>query len=143
MPYATATDLSSAIGTPEYLAIADRDRDGAVAGADLAAVTAALEDASATADSYLGRYLPISTVPAALRKAVIRLAVYDLAGNHATDEQRRKHEDALTWLRDIGAGKAKLSQPTEEADPDEDLDIRVDAREPHFGYDERGWERGW
>lgn len=106
--YATTAELQNYLGSDEYVRIADRDGSGAV---DADAVTLALSDASSVADSYCARWLPIDSVPSALRRAVMAIAVYSLAGNTQTDDQRRRYEDAIRWLRDVADGKASLGIP--------------------------------
>jgi phage gp36-like protein len=106
--YATTTELTNYLGEDEYLRVADRDGSGVV---DSDAVTLALSDASSIADSYLTRWLPITDIPSALRRAVMAIAVYSLAGNTQTDDQRRRYEDAIAWLRDVASARASLGIP--------------------------------
>lgn len=114
MPYATETQMREAIGEGEFLAIADRDHDGVH---DAAAVASALRKASSVADSYISHLLPLSApYPEALVDAVIRIAVTRLAGNDVTESQRRDHDDALAWLRDVSRGRASLATPDAEID---------------------------
>ncbi|MEQ9080822.1 MAG: DUF1320 family protein [Sandaracinaceae bacterium] len=114
MPYATETDLREAIGEAELLRIADRDHDGVH---DAAAVASALAKASSVADSYLAHLLPLTApYPEALVDAVIRIAVSRLAGSQVTETQRKDHDDALTWLRDVSRGRASLAAPDAKVD---------------------------
>lgn len=109
--YATATELRDYLGEDDYLRVADRDGTG---DADTEAVTSALDEASSLADSYIARWLPIASVPPALRRHVMAIATYSLAGNIQTDDQRRRYEDAIQWLRDVASGKASLGIPPSE-----------------------------
>lgn len=109
--YATSAELQDYLGEDEFLRVADRDASGAV---DADAVTLALEDASSLADSYIARWLPIDSAPPALRRHVMAIATYSLAGNTQTDDQRRRYEDAIQWLRDVASGKASLGIPPSE-----------------------------
>lgn len=122
MAYATAAQLEEYLGRDRYLDLADRDRDGTP---DEAAVEAVLSRASAIADSYIARYLPLAEpYPEALADAVIQIATYTLAGNAATDDERARYEDALRWLREVAAGQAELVRPT---DPTPPTEVRVAA----------------
>ena len=122
--FATPSDLEHHLGEKRYADLTDRDADGVV---DEAGVLASLDSASSKARSYLRRWLPLASVPTSLRGAVCDLATYDLAGDKATDEERRKMEDALAWLRDLSKGVASLEEipaesvgsggPRIEADP--------------------------
>jgi len=103
--YATAADMEALLGTATYLQAADRDGNGT---ADADAVTSALEAASSLADTYIAAYLPLATVPTALRNAVIRIAHYDLLGAGGTEEPRKRRDDALAWLDKVATGIATL-----------------------------------
>lgn len=106
MAYATADDIETRLGSDDYLALTDRSGAGA---ADDDAVEDALEDASSLADSYIAASLPLDPVPGSLRRAVIDIAIYYLAGSRETTTQRKRYEDALAWLRDVASGDATLS----------------------------------
>jgi phage gp36-like protein len=135
VPYATESDIENSIGTSELLAIADRDRSGSV---DSDAVTLAIANADSVIDSYCARVLPIDPVPNSIRRASIALAIYELAGNHATEKQTADRDATIAWLRDVSRDVAKVASSTGEEDPDTSVDIVVDARDAHFRYDERG-----
>lgn len=109
MPYASTAELENALGAERYAAITDRDGDDVV---DTAGVEDALEGASSMIDSYIARWLPLSTVPPSIRRACIDIAVHDLAGEHATDQERKRFEDAMRWLRDLARGDASLTGVT-------------------------------
>lgn len=125
MAWATASDITDRYGSDFYIWIADRDKDGAVAGADLTAVNRALDTATSKAAHYIAsKYdlegddgspptgiVGLSAIPAAVQDAVVDLAVYDLAGYDAsalTDEHRQRHKEALAFLLDIAKGYASL-----------------------------------
>lgn len=107
--YASATDLEHDLGEARFAELVDRNADDVV---DTDGVNAALEGASSTIDSYTARWLPLSTVPASIRRACIDIAVHDLGGEHVTEQERRRYEDALRWLRDLARGDASLSGVT-------------------------------
>jgi phage gp36-like protein len=112
--FASPIDLQNHLGETRYADLTDRDADGMV---DETGVEQALEDASSKAASYCARWLPISVVPPSLRGAVCDLATYDLAGDKATDEERRKAELALAWLRDVAKGLATLGLDPQPSKP--------------------------
>ena len=111
--FATRADIEKAYGAELLLLIADRDNDGAV---DDEAVTDALTQAGSVAESYIGaRYtLPLPSVPEALKSAVVDLAVHRLAAtaDAATEQQAERRKNAISWLRDVQAGKANLGLDT-------------------------------
>lgn len=111
MAYATRTDL-----TTHGLSSA------ALGSISTTAQDAALDAASATADSYLRtRYsTPVAGYGVDLTRAVCSLAAWDLLSVRGYDPQRGgdealrlRAEDALRWLRDVSSGKASLSGITE------------------------------
>lgn len=108
MPYATTPQLEAHLGADRFVDLTDRDRSGAP---DDAAVAEALAGASSIADSYLASYLPIATAPLVLVEAVLDIAIYRLAGNRRTEDERLRYEDAMRWLRDVSTGKAALGLP--------------------------------
>jgi phage gp36-like protein len=112
--YATAADLTAYLGSTGSLIVSDRDGSGAT---DTGVIEAALAGASSTADSYLAKWLPLPEVPLALRECVLAIATYRLANNMETDDQRRRYEDAIQWLRDVAKGVASLGIPPAVEDP--------------------------
>lgn len=106
MPYATATDLENAVGSDRYAVLVDRNADGVP---DTDGIDDALEGASSTIDSYIARWLPLSTVPASIRRACVDIAVHDLGGEHVNEQERKRFEDAMRWLRDLARGDASLT----------------------------------
>jgi phage gp36-like protein len=109
MAYATAAEMEAVLGERTFLEAADRDHDGV---ADSSAVATALAKASSFADSYITRFLPITgDAPEALKDAVIRIAHYQLTGETGNEETRRRHDDAVAWLRDVAKGHATLGIP--------------------------------
>ena len=109
-PYATPADIGAQYGAETLALLTDRDGDGT---GDPGAAERALADASAEIDGYLaGRYaLPLSPGRAALlRRPAVDIAVYRLAADAstATDERRRRYEDAVRYLRGIASGEIRL-----------------------------------
>ena len=105
--YATTAELDALALPPD------------VAGkADVTEKEAALEAASALADSYLrqaGYVVPITTPGDDLKNAVCEIAAYNLAvsknlapeGGEVSNLYLRKRE-AIRWLERVAAGKARL-----------------------------------
>lgn len=131
--YATLEDLIAAIprGEQELIELTDRTASGEV---DAARVDGALLTATSVADSYLGRVVtvPLTTVPALLNTHVCNIARYQLYGDQPTDEVRRRFDDAITWLKDVAAGRADLGLPPESG---EQLVSRASRGEIRSGYD--------
>lgn len=105
MPYATRQQMENIVGKNTYLTVVP----GGDARLQDTAADEALESASAVADTYIARWLPLPTpTPPALRDAVIWIATYTLAGDLWTEHMLRKHDGAMKWLADIASGKASL-----------------------------------
>lgn len=113
MPYASSADMIRIYGEAEMtrLSAPDNALDGPPV---TAAIEQALLDASDMIDGYLRpRYaVPlVAPVPPAIARACRVLARHDLAsgGQKTPSEQMvRERTDAITWLRDIAAGKVDL-----------------------------------
>lgn len=124
MAYATQQDMLDQEGEDVVYAAFDRDHDGVL---DSVALGDALDNASATMDSYLSlRYdLPLPIIPPWAKRVCIDLAIYygsRSAGSLTTEITKRKEDDIL-FLRDIGLGKAGLGVAAvdEPQDPDDGL----------------------
>lgn len=114
MSYATAADLAQRFGEQELAQLADPLNTGEP---DAAVLALALADAQAEIDGYLqARYqLPLPTVPAVLVRLACDVARYRLSCDRATDEVRRRYEDAIKLLTNISRGVVALGLA--EADP--------------------------
>ena len=129
--YATAAELEDNIGADRFARLVDRTADDVP---DTTAVTAALANASSFADSYIARFLPLAEpYPASLRLAVIDIAVYDLAGEHATDLEREKRNNAARWLEHMASGRASLGVTSPATSPD--TEIFVSAARCDWSFD--------
>lgn len=95
------------------LALITTDDTGATTP-DAAVIAEAIDDAEGIIDSYVGlKYVvPMTSVPLAIVRAAVSLAIYFLYENKSTaraDENIRKnYEDALQYLKDVSAGKAVI-----------------------------------
>jgi phage gp36-like protein len=116
MPYATQADLEARFGVDELIQLTDRAGTGVP---DAAIVARALSDAAAEIDSYLAsRYaLPLSPVPAVLARIACDIARYRLWEDRASDEVRRRYEDARRLLESIAKGTVSLGLPEANAAP--------------------------
>ena len=128
MTYATLTDLQDAFGETEILQLTDRDGAGTPSAGFVAAV---LARADALIDSYLlGRYaLPLDPTPTVLVATACDLARYWLYDDAAPDRVRQSYEDAMSWLRDVAAGRVLLQLPA--ASPEQS------AGSPDYGAPDR------
>jgi phage gp36-like protein len=113
MAYATSDDIIELYGAEELNRAADRDSDGL---ADAAAVTRALNGASAEMDAYLSQKytLPLTVTPVLLTRLCIDMALYRLVleAGRWTEEHRVRYKDAVSLLEKIAAGKASLGVVT-------------------------------
>lgn len=113
MSYCTQQDLIDRFGETELIQLTDRpDPDtGAVTGAIVGAVLdQAISDADAEINGWLaGRYqLPLATTPEVLRRIGCDIARYNLYGNSVPDPVRRRYEDAVKFLVQVGKGAVSL-----------------------------------
>lgn len=112
MAYATVQDLIARYGQVELIRLTtpdDQEMDGV--NADVA--NAALDDASAEIDTYVGRRyrVPMDVAPAIILARCCAIARYRLSTGgqkNPTEEMRRQYDDAIAFLRDISLGKAVL-----------------------------------
>lgn len=107
MAYADQTAMVNRFGEAEIISLTDPDN----LVIDPVVVGRALDDASAEIDTYLcGRYdLPLTApYPAILERVCCDIARYRLYDDLPIVEVRKRYEDALSWLRDIAAGRAVL-----------------------------------
>lgn len=114
MAYCDQQGLADRFGEAELLSVADRDDDGII---DADIVAGALTDAQDEIDAYLAtRYeTPVpDPVPGLLVRLCADIARYRLYDDNPLDEVRERYDRAVTALRDIANGKARLpvSTPT-------------------------------
>lgn len=113
MAYATIADMESARGIDLIRKLSDKNKSGQ---RDDAALNAALERASSLCDAYIDKkyQVPLAAAPDYLVEAVIDIAVYRLAADVmiGTDEFRKRYEDALKLIKDIGKGEITLAGAT-------------------------------
>lgn len=108
MAHAALADLQARYGADEILQLTDRNSDG-LPDADV--YGPALDDASTEVDAYLAAIttLPLTTpVPDLVVFITCEIARYRLWKDLASDEVRRRYEDAARQLREIAARRVKL-----------------------------------
>jgi phage gp36-like protein len=101
--YASADQYALSYGASEAAELEGRD-DGRL--------QAALDSASAEADSYLAtRYqTPVAAPGPVLAQAVLDIARFRLWDARAPEEVRERYKTAIAWLRHIAAGQALLTE---------------------------------
>lgn len=109
MPYTSKQEMIDRFGADELIQLTDRASPSTGAISDTV-LNQALADADSEADGYLGaRYtLPLATVPVALKRIAADIARYRLYDNAATEEVRKRYEDAIKFLRAVSSGEATL-----------------------------------
>ena len=135
MAYVTQAELEERFGTDELLQIADRDDDESV---DNAVVDAAIADADAMIDSYCrARYgVPFDPVPAEIRKVAADIARYNLWDDQASEEVEMRYKNAIVWLKDVSAGRARISvEASDETQPGIGQ-VVVGTGASRFGWDD-------
>ena len=107
MNYCTTNDLIDRFGESELIALSDRDNTGSV---DAQVVSAAIADASALIDGYLGgRYaLPLSVIPSVLPKLCGDIARFNLYDNAVPDVVQKRYDAAINFLKSVGKGEVRL-----------------------------------
>lgn len=126
MSYITRDDLIDAFGQVEierleFNIIKSDDPDEKAKASNTAA-----KSASNKADSYLSvRYdLPLPNTPDVLKTCVCDVARYLMYKDQPTEEVESRYKEALAYLKDLGAGRAKLVFP---------VDTPSDQGQPQFG----------
>jgi phage gp36-like protein len=113
MAYATQQNMADRYGDDQLLIVADRDNDSVV---DAAVIEQALLDATSEIDTYVAaKYaLPLATVPTVLTRLCVDISMYRLAADRdiATEERRKRYEDAVYLLRRIATGEVSLGIST-------------------------------
>ncbi|MEM6726862.1 MAG: DUF1320 domain-containing protein [Pseudomonadota bacterium] len=108
--YASLQELKDAVPAADLESLTDHDgSEGAIVEAKL---IAALEDATAQINSYIGRRasLPLSAPPRMLAVVCRDLALYRLYANagRVTEDVARLHKSSIAYLSDVAEGKLSL-----------------------------------
>ena len=137
--YCTRGDIEKILPADVLLRLTDLDSDGQE---DTGIVDRAIGDAGAIIDGYASvRYsTPFDPVPAQVRACAVSIAVYKLFARRGYDEDSAdkavvaEYRDAVTFLRDVGTGKAALAVATEDPQPVPDR-VHTVTRPQVFGGD--------
>jgi phage gp36-like protein len=118
MTYATAQDLIDRFGERELVQLTDIDEPRTDAVVTVR-VQRALDDAVAEIDGYLaGLYtLPLTAVPATLRRVAVDLARYHLGGVATDGVEAKRYDDAIKFLRLVAAGSVRLGVDATGSEP--------------------------
>ena len=107
--YATVQDCIDRRGEEALRELADDPHADDLAWS---ALESALEDASDEIDAYVGarHELPLDPVPRLLVRLCVEIGAYRRAdtADIATEEMRKRYEDAIRLLRDIQSARASL-----------------------------------
>lgn len=116
MPYCTRADLDARFGME---AVDQLIYDAATDAPSAARLAQAIADADAEIDGYLAvRYrLPLPTVPTVLARIACDVVRYRLMREQASEEVRRRYEDARRLLEGIAAGRVALGLPAAATPP--------------------------
>lgn len=111
MAYCTEQDLIDRFGADEILQLSDRDRDGTN---DVEVIAGVIADATAEMDAWFaGRWTMPATTPQDVVRRACDIARYLLYNDRATEIVRKRYDDALTWLRDVAAGRVSITGATQ------------------------------
>jgi len=121
MAYSTKEDILEQISEAELVRLSD---DAGAGQVDEAVVARSIADADAEIEAYLGeRYqLPLSPVPALVRKLSVDIALYNLYSRRLAppEARERRYQEAKALLREAARGLATLGEgaPSENAAAD-------------------------
>lgn len=109
MTYATRQDLTDVTGERELIELSDRG-DTPIDWVDEVVVARALADADDLIDGFVaGQYtLPLTSSPRILVGVACDIARFKLWKDRASDEVRKRYDDALALLKLIAKGAVKL-----------------------------------
>ncbi len=107
MPYATQQDMIDRFAQTELVELTDRGNTGNI---DSTVLNRALTDADALIDGYLqSRYtLPLAVAPKVLTLYAGDIARYLLYDNHATEQVKKRYDDAIAFLKQVAKGAITL-----------------------------------
>lgn len=119
--YATKDDLIKRFGEREVVALAGNEEEVI----DDTVVETALADAEELINSYVAvKYaLPLSTVPAALKRICCDMARYFMYKEVIPEELEKTYERNLTFLKDIAKGVVTLGDPETGQNPEQAGDV--------------------
>lgn len=138
--YCVSADLLAVKSAKELSQLADLDGNGV---ADDAVIIEACTRATALINSYLSPRYPLPLAGAALaqiKSVAVALAVYFLHEQRGalTEDENKKYDRALDYLRDVQKGTASLGDPIDAAAGDKSPGIAVNGAERIFSRDKMG-----
>lgn len=141
MAYATLEDLLDQISEQDLTDLTDDTGAGAI---DQDKVARAIADADAEIDAYCGvRHLvPLSPVPAVIRKLSVDLALYNLFARRGIvpEDRKDRRDQALIFLRLVGSGKVTLGADDPDSTPSQADDPVVSCQDRVFSRTSlKGW----
>ena len=104
-------------------------------------INSAIQDASDIADGYVGvKYpIPLPEVPKNLKIIICDIARYFLWKTEASEEARRRYEDAIAFLKRVADGKAILTiKITDDAGQEETVKADTSPQTMPIGTTYRG-----
>lgn len=140
MAYCTLADIQYVMDEDDVIRFTDDDDSGAVS---TAVVDKAIADTGSLVDAYLAsRYtVPLDPVPDVINGVACDIAVYKISSRRgiASEEVRKKFEDAVKFLEKLASGKAVLPGADESTSGGTDMvrmtsDVRVFSRNSMMGF---------
>jgi phage gp36-like protein len=121
----------------ELIQLTDEHGTGSI---DVATLDKALADADAKIDSYLtARYvLPLAVAPQALKLYACDIARFLLHDDMATEQVRKRYEDAIRFLEKVSEGKISLGIDSNQQQPPAVCGPQIDAPARVFSKDTLG-----
>lgn len=137
MAYCTRDDILELTDEATLIALTD---DAAAGTVDDAKVERAIADAEQEIDASLGMRtsLPLSTVPALVRKWAVDIAVYNLCSRRdaeVPEVRRKRYDDARADLKAYRDGRISLGVEDPESTPSGSEAPRIVSSTPVFGRD--------
>lgn len=101
----------------------------------------AIGDAESQVNGYLtGRHsVPLATVPDAIVRHTIGIAIYYVMGSRASEREERMYKDAIAFLRDVARGVVSLGTDASGDQPDTSGTVQFEPGTKHFGRDQDGF----
>jgi len=109
MAYSVKSDMLEQINEDDLILLTDEDDLGTV---NEDTVKRAIADADAEIDAYCGvRYdVPLSPVPAMIRKVSVDIAIFNLTSRRerVSDDRKKRYDNAIKFLQSVAAGQIWL-----------------------------------
>lgn len=118
MAYCTLDDIKDQIDEARLIQLTDDENVGAV---NTSRVEKAIADADEEINGYVGsrHAVPLSPVPAILRKLSVDIAIYNLYARRdkANDTRSDRYKAAIRFLEQVALGKISLGASDPEGNP--------------------------